>query len=671
MNRAPGHKPGRRESAPGSPTPAHATPQPASTGQNDPEAARTLPTQTVTGDTESQEHETETELYDSTSSSEDASSRSQSPTPQEPQYESDIQTFMADWMDVDGEDIAQCFQGAPIEPPVTVDSLAELDLPRIINNPKLRHDVNFDRELHFRPNFEGHRGQRKVKSADSYWKALVGELFVYAVALKAQREEEDPQQYAYWVAIIDKAQCRLPKMFDAVKDILKTLVPEYEQESINLRFDVDLIMQEIIHGQCDLVSLSEWIAAVLKAHCAPMRDEIVDDMKRTIQSGAWENSHEKLTDGLRQLVGILEQMKLDVANHQIRHMRPLLVDDTIHFQRKYNAYRMRQGKINVAGARNWLYEEIDFMTAYHPDGEPTHLTALVVLFLKDTILKGSDCWPSTFYLDTERLRVLRQELHARVYQEVCWEIFSTLVAEQASQLQQFGFPNVQYTLHCRINAIVGANGQFYAHCQAIAAEMVRLLLMATGHPAPHFDHDLIKQVEQRLEQDLRLVDGAEIFKKHASLQYTRVLPKVQASVEAHLSLSLLDLQDALVPAPPSSRTPPRGQGAILKPAAPLRTFDPDMDLVRKLTHVIVLHWHVWGEMVYMAMPEAGETTLGYPTAWMAPPDTVPQARAVYAPGRQWLPISVTVVDEPAEASHADPNWWLPQNDTTQDTSEEQ
>nr|POE85629.1 protein sok1 [Quercus suber] len=670
MNRGPGNRTGRRESVPGSPPPAHVNQKSTSVHPMiDPGTARTMPTQTVTGVHGSEDNASG--LCHTISCSGDDSISSSIPSNQEPQYISEVHRIIEDMMDIDGVDAAHCFEEALIEPPVTADSLAELDLPTIINNPKLRHDINFDRELHFRPNIEGRKGEGKLRSAEIYWKALVAELSVYAVALRAQREEEDHLKYAHWAGIVLKAQRRLPKLFEAVRDILRTLVPEHEQESIDLRFDVDLIMQEVTHGKCDLISLSEWIATVLKAHCAPMRDEVVDQMKARIQHGAWENSHEILADGLRRLIAILEQMKLDVANHQIRYMRPLLIDDTINFQRKYNSHRMRQGKIDAAGARNWLYKEIDFMEAYDPDGEPTHLNALVTLFLRETLLGENDCWPSTFYLDLERLRSVRHELRARVYHEVCWEIFNNLVAEQASQFEHFAFPNPQHVLHSRINAIVGVDASFYDCRQAIAAEMIRLLLMATAHNAPYINHDLAKNVEQRLGQQLQPLGSAGLFRKHASFQYHRFLPKVRASVEEHLRLSIVDLQDALVPAPSSHRSQSRGFGAVLKPVAHPRIFDADMDLVHKLTHVLVLHWHVWGELVYMAMPEDDETTTGYWSTTTAPPRTTPQARAVYAPGHHWLPVGVTVVDELTELPRVDPSWCAPQNDTAEDPSEEQ
>jgi hypothetical protein len=64
--------------------------------------------------------------------------------------------------------------------PITKESLSELDIQSIINNIKSRHEVNFDRELSFRPNFDGVKGQQKRETADQYWKALEAELELYA-----------------------------------------------------------------------------------------------------------------------------------------------------------------------------------------------------------------------------------------------------------------------------------------------------------------------------------------------------------------------------------------------------------------------------------------------------------------------------------------------------------
>ena len=119
---------------------------------------------------------------------------------------------------------------------------------------------------------------------------------MYGFASTQRQQAVDPDNEAYWIRILKGSQRRLRKIFEAIRDILKTLVPDYEQKAIVERLDVDLIMQEISNGMCDLIALSNWLAKVLQAHCAPMRDELVEAMKMDIQTGALESSHEQLCE---------------------------------------------------------------------------------------------------------------------------------------------------------------------------------------------------------------------------------------------------------------------------------------------------------------------------------------------------------------------------------------
>ena len=204
--------------------------------------------------------------------------------------------------------MAQCFYSAARFPPITKQSLSELDIGSILSNPKLRHDVNFDRELHFRPNLDGAKGRSKIKTAEEYWDALVAELELYNrfaqnAALQGYNEQA-------WAPYIKASQVRIPLMFETIRDILKNLLPEREHASIDEHLDVSMLMQEIEKGVCDLLSISRWLAQVLKAHCAPMRDAWVDKMVKQTEIGVETCSMRSIVYGLRELLGILEAMKL-------------------------------------------------------------------------------------------------------------------------------------------------------------------------------------------------------------------------------------------------------------------------------------------------------------------------------------------------------------------------
>jgi len=72
-------------------------------------------------------------------------------------------------------------QSATLEPPVTKGTLSELDVNKIVHNPKLRHDINFDPDLHFRPNLDGEKGRRKTQKANHFWETMRSQLREYIV----------------------------------------------------------------------------------------------------------------------------------------------------------------------------------------------------------------------------------------------------------------------------------------------------------------------------------------------------------------------------------------------------------------------------------------------------------------------------------------------------------
>jgi hypothetical protein len=193
-------------------------------------------------------------------------------------------------------------------PPVTKETLSELDLHRIMANINLRMDANFDRDLHFKPDLDGEKGRRKRREAAEYWESMATEILVYSfcaasgLELRQEIELDNVNEATF--------EPRLPAMFETLQDVLKTLVPERDHPSVMQNLDVSLMMQQIRKGVLDLVGLARWLAGLLKTHCAPMRDELADQMVEQISSGSQAQDMRKVVDGLRTLFGILEAMKL-------------------------------------------------------------------------------------------------------------------------------------------------------------------------------------------------------------------------------------------------------------------------------------------------------------------------------------------------------------------------
>ena len=99
-------------------------------------------------------------------------------------------------------------------------------------------------------------------------------------------------------------------MFDTLRELLENLVPDRDHPQIAENLDTPLLMQQVEKGVLDIVRLSQWIAGLLKSHCAPMRDEWADEMAFKIKEGCANFDMELIVDGLEKP----EAMKQDVAN---------------------------------------------------------------------------------------------------------------------------------------------------------------------------------------------------------------------------------------------------------------------------------------------------------------------------------------------------------------------
>ena len=214
-----------------------------------------------------------------------------------------------------GQHLADTFLSAGLYPPITKQSLSELDITNIIQNLKLRHDVNFDRDLSFRPNLDGAKGQEKLKAAQKYWNALTAELELYAYLFHGSSSPK----HAPWPMLVAASKKRIPLMFNTIREILKNLVPDRDQARVDEHLEVSMLMQQIEKGVCDFIRLSEWLAHLLKEHCAPMRDGWVDKMVESTRIGVEDSSSESIVRGLRELLGILEAMKLVSFLQRIMH----------------------------------------------------------------------------------------------------------------------------------------------------------------------------------------------------------------------------------------------------------------------------------------------------------------------------------------------------------------
>ncbi|KAF1988081.1 hypothetical protein K402DRAFT_419923 [Aulographum hederae CBS 113979] len=541
---------------------------------------------------------------------------------------------------------AEHFKAANLTPPITKQSLGELDIQAILVNSKLRHDVNFDRELHFRPNLDGVKGQAKTRARKEYISALTAEFELYNF-LFSSTNTLDLKAQPSWTELVKTSQRRLPLLFETIRDILKILVPEKDLVDVEEHMDVPMLMQQIERGVCDLVSIVKWLAQLLKAHCAPMRDRIVDSMVDHISRGASAGDMEALAKGMNELLGVLEAMKLDVANHQIRHLRLLLIEDSVNFSQKYHQNRIGRGKVDILSAREWFLQQAvpstpaELSVAKPHDSNTDSSSGLATLTrgLSRLVFPSHPPaqFPDPFALDTDRIRALRAELHHLTFFAVCRSLLSstisTLLPTHSSHLSLLAaaWP----PLHAALSAIVIGPAQDLSsasvnptvtwprHLDHLTLEIVRHALKAAGK-VESYDAELVAVVFGQLAPALQ--DPADaLFMSAAEEVEMEVLPAVVRAVREWGGRGTVELFGGLVPVgmsatgvPASGGMPKSGlvkrgrelcktehhpSSAILTGAANAQTV-PSIneqldDIVKRMAHIVILHWRVWAPMVYL------------------------------------------------------------------------
>lgn len=151
-------------------------------------------------------------------------------------------------------------------------------------------------------------------------------------------------------SVSERLPSRIVPLIQELRDILLALLPQPTADAqgpdspirraggsataamICETLDPALIAQEVSHRVLDVASLATFFGQILKSHCAPMRDEIVESMVKLIRTGGAENDMTMVSNGLRMCFEILELMKLDIANHQLRMLRPYLLETAADFE---------------------------------------------------------------------------------------------------------------------------------------------------------------------------------------------------------------------------------------------------------------------------------------------------------------------------------------------------
>ncbi|CAE6440130.1 unnamed protein product [Rhizoctonia solani] len=228
-----------------------------------------------------------------------------------------------------------------LTPLITRETLKELDLEAILRNPQLRHDLLFDPGLQFRPT----SGRKKRELTDKYWQAV--QIEVDTGCACTSFDERGRRLPCVCGALLSRPTSsrtlpsRIPPLVNELCHVLQSVVHSASA-------DPTLIAQELRHGVFDSRGVFKNLGAVLKQHCAPMRDRAVEMMVAVAgRPGGGVRA-------VRMCFEILELMKLDIANHQLQALRPYLFETAVDFELKTFQERHERGLLTLTTTQEWL-----------------------------------------------------------------------------------------------------------------------------------------------------------------------------------------------------------------------------------------------------------------------------------------------------------------------------
>jgi hypothetical protein len=294
-----------------------------------------------------------------------------------------------------------------------------------------------------------------------------------------------------------------------------------------------------------------------------------------------------------------------VANHQIRNLKSLLIEDTVKFESHYHLDRLVNGrsKVNIDAAQQWWLQATAKLQTPNPElprNSARHQTESFVRAVVATLFtkEGYADFPDTFYLDHERLRLIKAEIDNMIYFEVCFGMFSHL-------LKEFGHTEpaslaLRNQLHTSLTAIVGEGAVHRPHLwilnsEPVSLEIYRQARMVTNR-SPLYHTDDLHRSNHHLRNLFR-----NSYAAHASVLQATLLPHVVACSTKHYNSSPMELFNSLVVSVPPAQ--PHSFISVLTPSP--NTLTPSSiahkisDISNRIAHISLIHWRVWRLIAYI------------------------------------------------------------------------
>jgi hypothetical protein len=161
------------------------------------------------------------------------------------------------------------------------------------------------------------------------------------------REAFEKEQYSTYI----------PEFIDDIKKQLLSMVNEKGKiaSDLNEYLDIALIRQQIEHKNLNLPNLLTYIITKMGMLCAPVRDPSIQAIKSIITSSKKSSD---LVAAFDSILEILEDMKLDLANHRLQQLRPHMKIQAVNYEKNKFKEALGKSTVSLEKTKKWLSEAV-------------------------------------------------------------------------------------------------------------------------------------------------------------------------------------------------------------------------------------------------------------------------------------------------------------------------
>ncbi|TRY98467.1 hypothetical protein DNTS_020558, partial [Danionella cerebrum] len=392
-----------------------------------------------------------------------------------------------------------------------------------VTNMALAHEIVMDSAFQIKP-FEPEEGslEKRVKEMmhKAFWDVLESQL------------NKDPPQFNHAISLVGEIKETLLSLLLPGQSRLRGQVEE--------ALDLSLIQQEAENEALDISKLAHFIIDMMGILCAPCRDEDIRKLREISD----------IVPLFKSIFGVLDKMKIDMANVEVSSLRPHLLQQSVEYERKKFQEFLEKQPNALDFTKKWLQDTADYVTGVERDGGATctanssQLPLTVHNYAYLRLLKwnhDTELFPETLLMDQGRFQEIQREL-----EQVALVASVLLIVYNSAGEAISGLPGLMERLKKTIRILIAEmHIDSFDEEETFAAIAEKLCLEIRGCLSQHGYSPFSSERENTLK-------GQIVAAKSADNPIRKV---IDSRIQSFLLDFLESSSHRSIPAPPGGLTP--------------------------------------------------------------------------------------------------------------------